>query len=114
MSTTKTPAVIDRFLQATEAADWAAFAACFLPHGVVLDEGRTFVGRDEIRARRQATADAVTFTATVVARGASGRDGFKLVQHLEGDFPGGVVDLDFLFALRDDQIAALMVLPHAG
>jgi hypothetical protein len=31
--------------------------------------------------------------------------------HLEGDFPGGVVDLDFRFTLRDGRVEALTIAP---
>jgi hypothetical protein len=107
--TSQTPTVVRRFLEAKEDGDFEAFAACFLPDGVVLDEGKTYVGRGEIAGWRQAVADGPDFTATVSAEETLGRDGYKVVQHLEGDFPGGVAELDFLFALKDEQIAALMI-----
>ena len=31
--------------------------------------------------------------------------------HLEGNFPGGTVDLTFRFGLRDDRIATLQIVP---
>jgi hypothetical protein len=34
-----------------------------------------------------------------------------VVHHLEGDFPGGVVDLHFRFTLRDALIARLVIEP---
>jgi hypothetical protein len=33
------------------------------------------------------------------------------VHHLEGDFPGGVVDLRFRFTLREGRIAELVIKP---
>lgn len=114
MSTTEIPAVITRYKQAERDADWAALADCFLPEGVVLDEGRTHVGREEIAAWREAAAAAVTFTTTVIEGKALGADGFQLVQRIEGSFPGGVAELRFLFALRGERIAALMILPLAA
>jgi len=106
----ETPTIVNQLLKAAEDGDFEAFASCFLPDGVVLDEGRTYVGRDEIVGWRKAVADAPDFTAEVSAKEPLGRDGYKVVEHLEGDFPGGVADLDFLFALKGDQIAALMIL----
>ena len=105
----ETPPVVSRFLKAEEDRDFDAYAACFLPDGVVLDEGKTHIGRSEIAGWLQAAADGPDFTSAVSARESLGRDAYKVVHHLEGDFPGGVAELDFLFALRDDQIAALMI-----
>jgi len=34
-----------------------------------------------------------------------------VVNHLEGDFPGGVVDLRYQFALKGDLIAELVIAP---
>ena len=112
----ETPSIVDRLLQATEDGDFEAFASCFLPDGVVLDAGKTYVGRDEIVAWRRSVADGPDFTAEVTARAplGPGGDGYKVTEHLEGDFPGGVVDLEFVFALKGDRIAALMIFPQAG
>jgi uncharacterized protein (TIGR02246 family) len=104
-----TPPVIDRFLQAEQDGDFDAFAACFLPEGVVLDEGRTHIGRAAIAAWRQAAADGPAFTAEVTAKQRLGRDAYRVVQHVEGDFPGAIADLDFNFAIKDTHIAALMI-----
>src|ERR1700742_1048481 len=100
--TNDTPAVIDRFLKAEQDADFDAFGDCFLPDGVVLDEGRTYIGRADIARWRQAAAGGPAFTAEVTAKNTLGPDAFRVVQHLEGDFPGGVADLDYNFALKDD------------
>ncbi len=34
-----------------------------------------------------------------------------VTNHLEGDFPGGVVDLNYRFRLVDDRIAVLVIAP---
>ena len=34
---------------------------------------------------------------------------YTAINHLEGDFPGGVVDLRFRFTLRDGRIASLVI-----
>jgi hypothetical protein len=110
--TNDTPAVIDRFLKAEQDADFDAFGACFVPDGVVLDEGRTYIGRADIAGWRRAAADGPAFTAEVTAKDTLGPEAVRVVQHLEGDFPGGVADLAYTFALKGDHIAALMVFPQ--
>jgi hypothetical protein len=108
------PPVVERFLRAEHDGDFAALAACFTPEGVVLDEGRTRVGRQAIIAWREEVAAGPAYTAEVGSHDRLGPDAFRLVQHLEGDFAGGVADLAFTFALTDDAIAALMILRHDG
>jgi uncharacterized protein (TIGR02246 family) len=112
--TNATPPVIDRFVQAEQDADFDALASCFGPDGVVLDEGRTHLGRTDIAAWRRAAAEGPAFTAVVTGQERLGPGGYKVVQHLEGDFPGGVADLDYLFALKDGTIAALMIFQQKG
>jgi hypothetical protein len=38
-------------------------------------------------------------------------DTWLVVNHLEGDFPGGVVDLQYRFVVRDDLIVELVIAP---
>jgi hypothetical protein len=38
-------------------------------------------------------------------------DTWLVVNHLEGDFPGGVVDLRYRFALSGDLISELVIAP---
>jgi len=112
--TTDLPTVIERFLKAEDDGDAEAVASCFRPEGVVLDEGRTRIGRQEIASWRREAAAAYRYTAAVTGEERLGRDAQKIVKHLEGDFPGGVADLDYYFALKDDQIAALMIFQQKG
>jgi hypothetical protein len=105
-----TPEVIARFLTAELADDIPAMADCFRPDAVVLDEGVTYLGRDEIVGWREKAAAAYQYTTAVLGSTAIGADGVKVVEHLEGNFPGGLADLEYLFALRDGRVAALMVL----
>ena len=106
---TDAPDAIRRFLEAEHEGDPEALASCFRPDGIVLDEGRTHIGHDEIIGWRREAAAAYEYTATVTAEERLGPDAHRVVKHLEGDFPGGVANLEYLFALRDLQIAALMI-----
>ena len=77
----------------------------------VTDEGRTYVGPDEIRAWLDRSAGEYTYTIELVAATRSGNDRFDAVHHLEGDFPGGVADLHFRFTLHDGLISRLVIEP---
>jgi hypothetical protein len=50
-------------------------------------------------------------TATWVSRSIPANCHYVAVHHLEGDFPGGVVDLRFRFTLREGRIAELVIKP---
>jgi len=105
------PDPIPAYLAAHAARDADTAVGCFTADAVVVDEGRTHRGHDRIRTwlRRAATEYTYTTTLTGTRRLDDGR--FEATHHLEGDFPGGVVDLHFRFALRDGHIAELVIEP---
>jgi hypothetical protein len=101
------PDVITTYLSAHEAGETDAAARTFATDAEVTDEGRTYHGTDEIRSWLTGASSEYTYTtertgATVV---------YDVAQRLEGDFPGGVVDLHYLFELRDGVIARLVIRP---
>lgn len=106
---TTTPAVIERYLQASDARDAAAVVACFVDNGIVVDEGHTYAGRDEIIGWKEKTASQWTYTTTITGSEPIGASEFRVTAHLEGDFPGGVADLAFDFTLLGDLIATLKI-----
>ena len=109
------PTVISDYLAASERGDVDALVACFTDDAVVLDEDQEWRGRAGIRQWRQKVASAYEYTVEV--RGAAEHGSVDGVQrhdvhtHLEGNFPGGTVDLTFRFGLRDDHIATLQIVP---
>ncbi|MET1071673.1 MAG: nuclear transport factor 2 family protein [Umezawaea sp.] len=103
------PAVVTRYLEAADAGDGRAVAECFSADGTVVDEGVTYRGRAEIVGWREKTAGQWTYTSTVVGSEAVGDDRYRVTAHLEGDFPGGQVDLKFDFTVHDGLISALVI-----
>jgi hypothetical protein len=82
----------------------------FTADAVVTDEGRDYTGRDEIGAWLAASAGEYTYTSEFT--GATTTDTtIDVGQHLEGDFPGGVVDLHFRFTLDGASISRLVIEP---
>ena len=106
---TDVPEVITRYLAASDRKDNEALVACFTDDAIVLDEGQTFRGRDEIRGWREELASKYTYTAEMTGSTVSGPDEYQAHMHLVGDFPGGVVDLTYAFTLRGDRIASLAI-----
>ena len=109
------PTAISDYLEASERGDLNALVACFTDDAVVLDEDQEWRGQAGIRQWRQKVASAYEYTVEV--RGAATQASVDGVQrhdvhtHLEGNFPGGTVDLTFRFGLHDDHIATLQIVP---
>jgi hypothetical protein len=103
-----TPAVIEKYLQLSTGPEFAATAACFTPDATVSDEGRTHRGRAEIQAWREELAGQFTYTVKVLDTEGSD-DRYQVHTLVEGDFPGGRVELTYRFRLRDGLISELAI-----
>jgi uncharacterized protein (TIGR02246 family) len=110
MSTT-TPEVITRYFAAQAARDFDAFVALFTPDAVVVDEGRTWEGTSGIRAWRDGPASAYEYTTELVGVEVAGGGGYVARAHLDGNFPGGTVDLQYHFTVDGDRIRRLEIAP---
>jgi len=103
------PEVITRYLSAHKAHDLDAAIECYTIDGSVTDEGRTYKGPQEIRAWLLRSASEFTYTIEVVGATKSSDAHFDVLHYLEGNFPGGTVDLHFRFVLREGKIAQLVI-----
>ncbi|MGV9267951.1 nuclear transport factor 2 family protein [Kitasatospora sp. NPDC003701] len=105
------PRVITRYLDAHRAHDTASAVAAFTRDATVVDDGNSYEGAAAIE--RWLDRAATEFTYTIRLTGAQQADPSHYVatHHLEGDFPGGTVDLHYRFALRDDLIERLVIEP---
>lgn len=107
------PPVISEYLAASDRGDAEAIVRCFAEDAVVVDEGQQWRGTAAIRRWRDTVATAYQYTAQVTgaeARGeADGAERHDVHVHLDGNFPGGQVDLTDRFALRDGRIARLEI-----
>ena len=105
------PAPILGYLAAHVARDADAALRGFAPNAVIVDDGTTYRGTDEIR--RFLSKAGVEFSYTTDLVGAQRIDGahWVVTNRLEGDFPGGVVDLRYRFAMDGDLIAELVIAP---
>ncbi|MCB0896577.1 MAG: nuclear transport factor 2 family protein [Nocardioidaceae bacterium] len=106
---TTTPDVIARYYTAAAAGDIDTLLDCFAADAHVLDEGRDYHGVAEIRRWRESVASRFTYTTEITKAEETGDGGYVVSTHLEGDFPGGVVDLDQRFTLVDGLIVDLAI-----
>ena len=109
------PPVICEYLAASDGGDADAVVRCFAQDAVVVDEGREWRGTAPIRRWRATAATAYQYTVQVTGAKAPGEaDGAErhdVHLRLEGNFPGGQVDLTDRFALRGGRIASLEIVP---
>lgn len=104
------PPVLTRYLEDhAEAEHRDAIVALFTEDAHVVDDGNEYSGTDEIRAWLAREASAYEFTVTPIGQRSEGDDRWDVLVRLEGTFPGGVVDLRYRAAVRDDRIADLVI-----
>jgi hypothetical protein len=104
-----TPDVITRYFAAQSGRDFDTLVSLFTDDGVVIDDGKTWTGSSEIRAWRDTAASAYEYTTEVRDSKPINDNGFSARVRLEGNFPGGVVDLDYRFFLDGDRIRKLEI-----
>ncbi|MCZ2826928.1 MULTISPECIES: nuclear transport factor 2 family protein [unclassified Modestobacter] len=105
------PATIRGYLAAHDAGDANTALHAFTPTAVVVDDGVTYRGTEEVRRFLAKAGAEFTYTSTLVAAERSDDAHWIATKHLEGDFPGGVVDLRYRFAMDGDSIAELVIAP---
>lgn len=111
MSDPMLPDAVRRFQDAQDRRDTAAALAQFCADAKVRDDGSEYTGSDEIRGWLSGPAVAFDYTRTLIDATATGSDGWLVTNRLEGNFPGGQVDLRYQFRLRADRIAELIIEP---
>ncbi|HET7016139.1 MAG TPA: nuclear transport factor 2 family protein [Streptosporangiaceae bacterium] len=103
------PRTIADYLTAHRTRDTDTAITCFTNDAAVTDEGKTYHGTADIRAWMDRSAGEYTYTIELTGAEKIDDEHYTAINHLEGDFPGGVVDLYFRFALRDGRIARLII-----
>ncbi|GAB2848159.1 nuclear transport factor 2 family protein [Microbacterium insulae] len=107
------PAAVRGFVDGWQSGDADKVEALFAEDAVVTDEGHTHRGLEEISGWTRETIN--LFSTTLTFLGGREVDGMVGASYrLEGDFPGGVVDLEYQFHLDEDgKIAELDFAPVA-
>lgn len=105
------PDVVERYQTAHDLHDTDAALGAFTNDAVVIDDGHEHHGAAAIRGWLASAASEFTYTRTLT--GAERLAGETWVTHnrLEGDFPGGTVDLAYRFTITDDLISELVISP---
>jgi ketosteroid isomerase-like protein len=105
------PDVIRRYQDAHDRHDTETALATFTPDARVIDEGHEHKGTDAIRHWLETAATEFTYTRTLITAESLDHKTWLVVNRLEGDFPGGVVDLRYRFQLSGGLISELVIAP---
>ncbi|MFE5162248.1 nuclear transport factor 2 family protein [Streptomyces sp. NPDC056697] len=108
---TDLPDVVKRYLKAHNEHDAPAASATLTPDATVIDDGRTYQGIPAIERWLDRATSEYTYTTTLIGAEQDGPDRCTVTQHLEGDFPGGTVDLHYRFTLDQGLISHLTIAP---
>jgi hypothetical protein len=105
------PDIVGQYQDAHDRRDVETALAAFAPSATVADDGHEYCGRGEIRDWLARASTEFTYTRTLLGADAIDANTWLVTNHLEGDFPGGVVDLRYRFVLADGLIAELEIAP---
>lgn len=104
------PDTIRTFMTALNTRDHERALEVLTPDAWATDEGHDYRGIDEIRTWLATAGTEYTYTTEFT--GATVTDStVDVTQHLDGDFPGGVVDLNYRFTLDGDLISRVVIEP---
>jgi len=106
---TKLPAPIAAYIAAENSGDTEALTQCFAEQAVVRDEGQTIEGLAAIKQWKAETRKKYQHTIEPLAFVQKG-DEIIVTNRLTGNFPGSPIELEFVFRLEGDKIAALEIL----
>ena len=105
------PEPVTTYLTAQSAGDNDRVLSTFTADAVVTDEGHDYRGRGEIMSWLTGAASEYTFIAQFVGATTKDAAAVDVVQHLEGNFPGGTADLNYRFSLDGALIRRLIIEP---
>jgi hypothetical protein len=105
------PAVVGQYQDAHDRRDVEAALAAFAPSAIVKDDGHEYHDTDEIRDWLSVASTQFSYTRTLTGAEAVDANTWLVTNHLEGDFPGGVVDLRYRIVLADKLISELEIAP---
>ena len=109
ISPTGLPDTIRAYLAAHQAGATDAAARTFTADAVVVDDGRTFEGLEGVREFLAKAGSEYTYTTEVIEARRIDAAHWVAVNRVEGNFPGGLVVLDYAFALEDNLISELTI-----
>lgn len=106
------PTTVREFLAAQVVRDADTASSFLAEDAVVVDQGETFRGREEAHVFLRDAGSEFEYTTEQIGARRVDDTHWVVTVRLEGTFPGGVAELDYRFALRDDLVAELVIANH--
>jgi ketosteroid isomerase-like protein len=103
--------VIRRYFDLDSNRDIESIVALFSDEAIVVDEGETRHGTEEIRAWQVGPASKYTYTTEVLGTVALEADRYVVTGRLAGNFPGGSAVLTWDFTVAGGRISRLVIEP---
>ena len=101
------PDVVSSYFSALNNRDGEGLLELFTLDAVVVDEGETWRGTSEIRTWVEDIAFRFQYNAEVLGVETTGDGNYVARVRLDGNFPGGTVELNVSFDVDGDQIRRL-------
>jgi ketosteroid isomerase-like protein len=105
------PPAVQQYLAAHSARDTDTALSAFTPAAVVVDDDTTYRGTEDVRRFLAKAGTGYRYTTELLGAERVDDTRWVVTQRLTGDFPGGVVDLRYRFALDGDLVAELVIAP---
>jgi ketosteroid isomerase-like protein len=106
------PVTVRGFIAAHVVRDADTASSFLAEDAVVVDQGETFRGREEVHAFLRDAGSEFEYTTEQIGARRVDSNHWVVTLRLEGTFPGGVAELDYRFALRDGLVAELVIANH--
>lgn len=105
------PHAITAYQTAHDRRDAVTALAQFTVDAIIVDDGRTYEGAGGVETLLQKAGSEYSYTRTLISAEETTTDCWRVTNHLEGNFPGGQVDLSYEFFLVNSLIESLAIAP---
>jgi len=108
---TAVPEAISRYQAAHDKRDVVTALAQFTLDANVVDNGNKYEDTNGVETFLQKAGSEYTYTRTLIAAEEVSSDCWRITNRLEGNFPGGQVNLSYEFLLENGLISRLVIAP---
>ncbi|MHC5797297.1 nuclear transport factor 2 family protein [Lacisediminihabitans sp. FW035] len=98
------PGIVMSYLTASQGTDPGSAVALFTADATVTDSGSHYAGTVEILDFLERATTEFEYTSTLIGAERAGNTA-TAINRLEGNFPGGIVELRYVFSLDDGETA---------